>query len=499
VFIIENEIEGGDRNGVALGSVRFLDANGGDTGEATGVVWSGQDNCATNVGNQIPPTVGKFRVVAGARLLNITIARNRIRRMGLSGIGPVGVFDLVEAIETISIENLTISGNAIEGCLAWPLENNGFGYGAISTPDVKALRVFDNSIVDFGATPGAERAWGVFVLFGELVEISRNRILETRDFSLVDRDEKGAPSTGRGGIAIAGVAPLSFTSDAAIAKWAPADAYVPAAISPAFEPGVPALRIENNTVRVACGMALEAVGLGPFSILGNHLATGGPVPVSGEAIATTVLLLNLGRPIEFDQPFDKVFGALQCEIERLGLAGRAFARRFDQRHAAVFQQHLPARSAREPRARLYLGVCRDARPRSVRQQRLPGRRPARHAPSPGRRVHPRHDDPGGQQPVPGERVDGRRIGADLRRDEHNLAQHVDLLDPAGRRRDVETRTRRQCVLGLTGWGRAQRTSHDFGASPWLTQRRARIPTRRFRPRSAPRRPPPTDKEPRACR
>ena len=61
VFIIENEIEGGDGNGVALGSVRFFDANGGDAGVATGVVWSGEDNCATNVGNQIPPTVGKYQ------------------------------------------------------------------------------------------------------------------------------------------------------------------------------------------------------------------------------------------------------------------------------------------------------------------------------------------------------------------------------------------------------------------------------------------------------
>ena len=315
VFIIENEIEGGDRNGVALGSVRFLDANGADTRAATGVVWSGQDNCATNVGNQIPPTVGNYRVVAGARLVDITIARDRIRRMGLSGIGPVGVFDLVAAIETISIENLTISGNAIEGCLNWPLGDNGFGYGAISTPDVKALRVFDNSIVDFGATPGAANAWGVYVLFGELLEISRNRIVETRDFALTRTDEKGAPSTGRGGIAIAGVAPPSFTSNAVEASWAPADTtYVPAAISPAFEPGLPALRIENNVVRVACGMALAALGLGPFSILGNHLATGGPAPISEVAIATTVLLLNLGRPIEFDQPYDRYSGLYAARL-----------------------------------------------------------------------------------------------------------------------------------------------------------------------------------------
>ena len=207
VFIIENEIEGGDGNGIALGSVRLLNADGVDTGVLTGVVMTPKDDCATTISNQIPGTIssggGKATVVAASRLINVTIARNRIRDMGLCGIGPVGFFDLAAAVEAISLENLTIAGNTIERSLNWPLAENAFGYGAICVPDVKVLRILDNAITDFGATPGAAHAWGILVLLAELAEISRNRVLETRDFALASSDAK-EEAGGRGGIAIAG-------------------------------------------------------------------------------------------------------------------------------------------------------------------------------------------------------------------------------------------------------------------------------------------------------
>ncbi len=312
VFMIENEIEGGDGNGIALGSVRLLNADGVDTGVLTGVVMTAKDDCATTISNQIPGTIssggGKATVVAASRLINVTIARNRIRDMGLCGIGPVGFFDLAAAVEAISLENLTIAGNTIERSLNWPLAENAFGYGAICVPDVKGLRILDNAITDFGASPGAAHAWGILVLLAELAEISRNRVLETRDFALASSDAKEGAG-GRGGIAIAGVAPPSFPSTATLDSWTPADSapssFVPAAVAPAFEPGLPALRIDNNVVRVPAGLALEAVGLGPFSILGNHFATGGPTRISGSLPATTVLLLNIGAAIEFDQAFYK--------------------------------------------------------------------------------------------------------------------------------------------------------------------------------------------------
>jgi hypothetical protein len=142
--------------------------------------------------------------------------------MGLCGIGPVGFFDLSTIFEIISIENLTITSNTITNVLLRDTDSfNAFGtasaaqntglsgtaplaganpttgtfssvgtvnagtstpYGAISVAFVENLVHRDNAITNFGANPGI-KANGIFVLIGEIVEISRNQILETRDWT----------------------------------------------------------------------------------------------------------------------------------------------------------------------------------------------------------------------------------------------------------------------------------------------------------------------------
>jgi hypothetical protein len=80
---------------------------------------------------------------------------------------------------------------------------------------------------------------------------------------------------------------------------------------PLFQPGTPALRIEENVVRVALGQALHASGAGPFAISDNHFATGGSVAVNDDVYrgrfedtfgdapnALTVLVVNFGFAIE---------------------------------------------------------------------------------------------------------------------------------------------------------------------------------------------------------
>jgi len=68
--------------------------------------------------------------------------------------------------------------------------------------------------------------------------------------------------------------------------------------APIYEPGVPAVRVEHNVVRVPVSYALEIWGLGPFSIVNNHLSCGGMVPVRRGGIAQTVLILNSGTAID---------------------------------------------------------------------------------------------------------------------------------------------------------------------------------------------------------
>jgi len=315
VYVIENEIEGGKRNGITLGNFLRLDATGADTHEIYGVLTVSEDNCSTT-STLFPPSPKIGKLAAGSKLVNILIARNRIRNMGLCGIGPVGFFNLFELLEVISIENLTIVANTISNTLLSPLTSfdvtaSSFGYGAICVPDVETLIIRDNTITNFGVRPGVE-ACGIFILHGEFVEISRNHVLETRDWALSRSEDQGGPNGMRAGILVMLVTPPALNS-ASNSLWEASAAPAPERINlqsetinsnsyslakPIYEPNLPALRVEHNVVRVPLGEALEVVGFGPFSIVNNHLSSGGTLYIEGTAIALTVMVLNMGVAIE---------------------------------------------------------------------------------------------------------------------------------------------------------------------------------------------------------
>jgi hypothetical protein len=290
------------RNGITLGSFVLLNSDGNDPGALTGVLATNPSS--DNITLQLPPrgvsgaTTGT--PVAGRGLQNIQIARNRIRNMGLCGIGPVGFFNLAQTLEVISIENLTIIGNTISGSLQDVVTPSSlFGYGAICIPDVQNLIIRDNTVTDFGNTPGAP-VCGVFVLNGELVDVSGNQILETRDWSAISGN---TPSTNgiHAGIMLMFVTPPGLNQAAVGSAWA-SSAAAGSLLAPLSQPGLPALRVENNVVRVALGLALEAVGFGPFSITGNHLSTGGAVSVVQEVLlAQQVQAQQLQAPQESEQ------------------------------------------------------------------------------------------------------------------------------------------------------------------------------------------------------
>jgi len=170
-----------------------------------------------------------------------------------------------------------------------------FGYAAICVPDVENLVLRDNAINDFGPQPGAQ-VCGIFILNGQMVEISRNHVLETRDWNLTSSDEVQSVGGLRGGIVVLLATPPAFTTPASFTtKLAGvANHFTP----PVYEAGLPALRIEHNVVRVPLGEALAAVGYGPFSIVNNHLGCGGTVKAAGKPLAETVLILNLGTALE---------------------------------------------------------------------------------------------------------------------------------------------------------------------------------------------------------
>jgi len=303
VFVVENEIDQAGRNGITLGSLSILDAKGNDTGQTPGVLIVEEGPCDTTVTLQVPGTTPGQpggRVVASGKLLNIQINRNRIRNCGLCGIGPVGFFNLVQMLEVISIENLIISSNTVSSTVLRPLaaldqRASIFGYAAICIPDVENLILRDNSITDFGPQPGAQ-VCGIFILNGQMVEISRNHVLETRDWNLTSSGDAQSGSGLRGGIAVLLATPPTFATSASL--YANLDVATAEFTPPVYEPGLPALRIEHNVVRVPLGEALAVVGFGPFSIVNNQLGCGGAVKAAGRSLAETVLILNLGTALE---------------------------------------------------------------------------------------------------------------------------------------------------------------------------------------------------------
>jgi hypothetical protein len=230
-------------------------------------------------------------VVAGDLLSQIQIERNTITNSGLCGIGPVGFFDLGSVLEVIAIEDLTITGNTItESALSATLDESAAatrGYAAISLPTVENLIVRDNILTNFGTQPGM-RISGIYLLHGEMVDISRNQILDTRDWSDAGGvNTEGEPVDTTAAISIRVVTPPTLDDSNTVASLL------------LYQPGMPALRLEQNVVRVPSGSALSAIGWGPFAISNNHFSCGGNIPGKLNTRDTCVAILNLGLGLDF--------------------------------------------------------------------------------------------------------------------------------------------------------------------------------------------------------
>jgi hypothetical protein len=329
VWIVENQIEGGSRNGITLGNIIYLDANGNDTGTAGGVVDQPDDPCCTTATGSMPSTTGsgstQKTIAAGGLIKNLAILRNTICKTGMYGIGPVGFFDLNSHAEIISLVNVLIAENILVDTLTRELSlaaagASPYGYGAIGLPDVQNLIVRDNIINDYGYAPGAE-VCGIYVYHGEGIEIGRNQIRESRDLRAVVN-----PWTSYGGkragiyIELATPPTLDTSSGSALRKAMDAinkpEGRDPAESPPNYAPGCSALRIVNNNVRVAYGLALYAFGSGPFAILANHLSTGGIVSTNSERLVHYDVRDNAPDFAAQDTPT----GALTVAILNLGVA-----------------------------------------------------------------------------------------------------------------------------------------------------------------------------------
>ncbi|HEY2853200.1 MAG TPA: hypothetical protein VGJ18_10160 [Gemmatimonadaceae bacterium] len=296
VHVVENIIQGGNGQGITLGSIEVVDDQGKPTHHRVGHP-GGVDPCTPckpGDGNVPPdgPDPGTHNVSAGP-LFEIYIERNRILNMGLDGIGVVGFWDLTLVDEMISVWRLKIADNEIRYCLQRELAQpadvmlGSMGYGGISLADVEMLEVNHNVIEDNGQD-STQPVCGIFVLHGVGIDIADNRILDNgwRSEQSISQAKKGL----RGGIIIVyAVAPTEPVNITVLGKtlWAQPE-----------QNGVPALRVHDNVVNTPLGRALSVVALGPVSVQGNALGTKGVEPIldnlSSDLIAATVFIFDLG-------------------------------------------------------------------------------------------------------------------------------------------------------------------------------------------------------------
>jgi hypothetical protein len=292
VRVINNLIQGGIANGITLGSVVQIDANGG-RGGIIGWVVDAEDPCnpckpGSGVVTSGGGGDGGTRFISAGTLYDIRIERNRIQFMGLNGIGVIGFFDPAASKEIISVEGLEIFGNRIQRCLLRAIAEipttmlDAAGYGGISLADVTNLIVWDNRIEDNGPSH-LEPICGIFILHGEGIEITRN-IIRNNGAKNNESSER-AKAGRRGGINIVfAIAPLDLVTFAN-SRFAHPD-------------GSPALKVHENIVSAPLGRALTVAAMGPVSVIANHLTSLGIAPERAGIAVSTVLILNLGLPIE---------------------------------------------------------------------------------------------------------------------------------------------------------------------------------------------------------
>jgi hypothetical protein len=275
IKVIENRINGGKWNGITLGDVPLEDTETyKEIREKYGLAELSLERLKA-----LQDTFESF-------LNDISIEGNGIRNMGLNGIGVVGFFSLENIALIVSVEDLTIYRNHIEDCLQQmpdkisTIMKMEMGFGGISLADCENLIIRENRIENNGKSH-LEPVSGIFVLHGEKIDISDNRILNNGPRTS-GNDEDARPGM-RGGIVIG----LSFKR-AFYELFGEQEFLAP--------DGIPAVKIHDNIITQPLGQALFIMALGPVSVIGNQLTSQGADfrvnPLS--LLAGSVFILNLG-------------------------------------------------------------------------------------------------------------------------------------------------------------------------------------------------------------
>ncbi len=275
IAVLRNRIIGGSGNGITLGHIpQELDDIQKEIRKAYALY------------QLSPERLAALQEKYGGFLQKLCLEENEIRDMGLNGIGVVGFFGLSTIGLLTSVEDLTIYRNLIHYCLQqFPADIPApmkleMGFGGIALADCENLVIRENRIEQNGKTH-LEPVSGIFLLLGEKVDISDNRILNNGPRTS-ENDADARPGL-RGGIVIV------MTS-----KQVRTELFAGKTFH--YQDGIPAAKIHNNIITQPLGQALFIMAMGPVSVVGNHLTSQGADfrvnPLS--ALAGAVLIFNLG-------------------------------------------------------------------------------------------------------------------------------------------------------------------------------------------------------------
>jgi hypothetical protein len=278
IEISHNRILGGAGNGISLGHIPLEEI----------VVFGSNRTIRNNyaVADLSADRRKALQTNFDSFLYAIRIEENEIRNMGKNGIGVVAFFSLENIGLMVMVDDLTIYRNVIENCLLQvPAETptsmrEEMGYAGICLAGADNLTVRENRIQNNGRSH-LEPISGIFVLFGENVDISDNRIVANGPRTAEANQDARAGL--RAGIYVG----MTFKKIAfEILDGAES----------LFLDGIPAIKVHDNVVVQPLGQALFLLAFGPVSVVGNHLTSQGvdyqasPFSLLGGA----VIIMNLG-------------------------------------------------------------------------------------------------------------------------------------------------------------------------------------------------------------
>jgi Family of unknown function (DUF6519)/Right handed beta helix region len=308
VIIGGNVIEGGNGNGITLGSLTYVSEEGKKsltTNYATAMrfmkafpVYSAglyiDPSGCIHVGPKPPPSDPKgnpLTPLSEGAVEDVQIFDNVITGMGGSGIAQFDPPEGMQGLEAVWI--LSIERNKISQCALLSrnpnLQTMPYGRGGISLINSEYVTIRDNIIVANGQDY-TRSICGIWTGWSSGIVIERNQIFDNGPQISSQQSLEVGP---RGGVILEFALPLLTPGETA-----------------STETGFPAVWVHENIVASPSGPALAILAMGTVSVCGNELAShgrdqphGSPYPL--DQVRSTfggfaAFIWNLAWPIEMD-------------------------------------------------------------------------------------------------------------------------------------------------------------------------------------------------------